>query len=98
MAIWLSGWLSSRAEVSDDQKDRAVGSAPDQPKPPNRGDKESGEVYATAPQVEETRVNFSTRIKSSTRRRVRVYAAAHDLDLQDVVDQALEEYLRRHDG
>lgn len=55
-------------------------------------------MYATAPQAEDTRVNFTTRIWSSTRRRARVYAASHDIDIQELVDQALDEFLRRRDA
>ncbi|WP_406257512.1 hypothetical protein [Streptomyces chartreusis] len=48
-----------------------------------------------AAQAEE-RVNFSARVRVSVRRRAKLYAAGHDINLQDLVDQALDDYLRRH--
>ncbi|MER6138306.1 hypothetical protein [Streptomyces sp. NPDC001815] len=44
----------------------------------------------------EERVNFSARVRVSVRRRAKLYAAGHDINLQDLVDQALDDYLRRH--
>ncbi|MGA5824086.1 hypothetical protein ACPC54_40350 [Kitasatospora sp. NPDC094028] len=43
----------------------------------------------------ESRVNFGGRVKESTRKRARMFAAANDVDLQDLLDFALDEYLRR---
>lgn len=40
-------------------------------------------------------VNFGGRVRESLRRRLRIYAASNDLDLQDVLDQALSEFLDR---
>lgn len=54
-------------------------------------------MHATAA-PEDTRVNFTTRIRSSTRRQARIYAAEHDLDIQELVDRALTEYLHRHES
>ena len=44
---------------------------------------------------EDTRVPFSARVRESVRRRARVYAAGHDVNLQDLMDAALDEYLAR---
>jgi predicted HicB family RNase H-like nuclease len=54
-----------------------------------------GEPQNEDPQAEE-RVNFSARVRVSVRRRAKLYAAGHDINLQDLVDQALDDYLRRH--
>jgi predicted HicB family RNase H-like nuclease len=43
----------------------------------------------------EDRVNFSARVRASVRRRAKVYAATHDVNLQDLMDQALDEYLSK---
>jgi hypothetical protein len=40
-------------------------------------------------------VNFGGRVRESTRRRARMYAAANDLDLQNLLDEALDEYLNQ---
>ncbi|MFJ4343552.1 hypothetical protein [Streptomyces sp. NPDC088915] len=44
----------------------------------------------------EERVNFSARVRVSVRRRAKLYAAGHDVSLQDLVDKALDDYLTRH--
>ncbi|MCQ4045815.1 hypothetical protein ACFOSC_27945 [Streptantibioticus rubrisoli] len=46
----------------------------------------------------EERVNFSARVRVSVRRRARLYAAEHDVNLQDLVDAALDDYLTRHNA
>lgn len=43
----------------------------------------------------EERVLISGRVRASVRRRLRLYAAANDENLQDLLDAALDEYLRR---
>lgn len=45
--------------------------------------------------ADEPRVNFGARIRASVRKRARLYAVEHDIDLQDVIDQAIDEYLRK---
>ncbi|MFD8851553.1 hypothetical protein [Streptomyces sp. NPDC059604] len=62
---------------------------PKQDQPENEGT-EAGEP--------EERVNFSARVRASVRRRAKVYAAANDVNLQDLMDEALDEYLKRHGG
>jgi predicted HicB family RNase H-like nuclease len=49
-----------------------------------------------APPAQEALVPFSTRVTESMRRRAKVYAAAKDVGIQDVVQNALEEYLSKH--
>lgn len=46
----------------------------------------------------EERVLISGRVKATTRRRLRIYAAAHDESLQDLLDRALDEFLNRNGG
>lgn len=48
-----------------------------------------------APPEQETLVPFSTRVTESMRRRAKVYAAAKGVGVQDVVQNALEEYLSK---
>ncbi|MFI1734929.1 hypothetical protein ACH40E_38100 [Streptomyces acidicola] len=50
------------------------------------------------PEESEERVNFSARVRVSVRRRAKLYAAQHDVSLQDLVDAALDDYLRRHNA
>lgn len=49
------------------------------------------------PEAEE-RVNFSARVRASVRKRAKLYAAVHDVSLQDLVDAALDEYLSKRDA
>lgn len=51
---------------------------------------------ATPRQEREQLVNFGGRVRESTRRRARMYAAANDVDLQSVLNIALDEFLKRH--
>ncbi|MFC8014144.1 hypothetical protein [Streptomyces cinereoruber] len=53
---------------------------------------------AGAGDAQEERVNFSARVRASVRRRAKLYAAANDVNLQDLVDTALDDYLKRHGG
>lgn len=48
-----------------------------------------------APPRDETRVNFGGRVRESTRKRARLYAVQNDVELQDLLDAALTEYLDR---
>lgn len=49
-------------------------------------------------EVGEERINFSGRVRVSVRRRARLFAAAHDVPLQDILDAALDEYLSKRGG
>lgn len=64
---------------------------PDEPTPTSD---DSGAAGAGA----EERVNFGGRVRASVRLRARVYAASHEMELQDVLDQALDEWLRKRGG
>ncbi|MFE9334880.1 hypothetical protein [Streptomyces sp. NPDC006925] len=57
---------------------------------------QQGEPQQT-PESEE-RVNFSARVRASTRKRAKLYAAGHDVNLQDLVDAALDEYLSKRNA
>ncbi|MGD6757291.1 hypothetical protein [Streptomyces sp. BH105] len=46
----------------------------------------------------EERVNFSARVRVSVRKRAKLYAAGHDMNLQDLMDAALDEYLSKRDA
>ncbi|MFJ8855214.1 hypothetical protein [Streptomyces sp. NPDC102437] len=46
----------------------------------------------------EERANFSARVRVSVRRRAKLYSAGHDINLQDLVDAALDEYLTRRNA
>ncbi|GAA0706814.1 hypothetical protein GCM10009548_94750 [Streptomyces malaysiensis subsp. malaysiensis] len=61
---------------------------PKQGEPQNKATEEDAQA--------EERVNFSARVRVSVRRRAKLYAAGNDINLQDLVDQALDDYLRRH--
>ncbi|WP_328974003.1 hypothetical protein [Streptomyces sp. NBC_00239] len=50
-----------------------------------------------APEAEE-RTNFSARVRVSVRKRAKLYAAGHDVSLQDLVDAALDEYLSKRNA
>lgn len=69
----------------------------DSQRPGERPDEEgeAREAMPTAAPEQDALVPFSTRVKESTRRRARIYAAANDLGIQEVVEAALEEYLRQ---
>lgn len=58
-------------------------------------EQDRGPSMPTAPpRTDEPRVNFGGRIRESVRKRARVYAVQHDVELQDLLDEAIEEYLR----
>ena len=46
----------------------------------------------------EERVLISGRVRASVRKRLRLYAAAHDENLQDLLDRAIDEFLTRNNG
>jgi len=52
-------------------------------------------MTAAAPEVDDPIVQFSGRIPASLRRRMKIAAAAQDLDAQTALRQALEEYLTK---
>ncbi|MFF3061570.1 MULTISPECIES: hypothetical protein [unclassified Streptomyces] len=60
---------------------------------------QQGEPQPQVPDEEpEERVNFSARVRVSVRKRAKLYAAGHDVSLQDLVDAALDDYLTRHNA
>lgn len=66
------------------------------PEPPERRENSADMPAPAAPASSETaRVNLNARVRPATRRRVRMYAAARDADMQDVIDNAIVEYLER---
>ncbi|MEJ8662293.1 ribbon-helix-helix domain-containing protein [Streptomyces sp. MS1.AVA.4] len=48
--------------------------------------------------ADEERVLISGRVRASVRKRLRMYAAANDENLQDLLDRAIDDYLSRHGG
>ncbi|MFD5906542.1 hypothetical protein ACFWHG_34285 [Streptomyces microflavus] len=60
---------------------------------PKQGDPQDQQQPET-----EDRANFSARVRVSVRRRAKLYAAGHDINLQDLVDAALDEYLAKRDA
>ncbi|WP_433573968.1 hypothetical protein [Streptomyces sp. CA-251247] len=48
--------------------------------------------------ADEERVLISGRVRASVRKRLRVYAAANDENLQDLLDKAIDEYLTSRGG
>ena len=52
----------------------------------------------TAAPSTESRVNFGGRVRESVRKRARIYAVQNDVELQDLLDAALDEYLTRRDA
>lgn len=46
------------------------------------------------PHTDEPRVNFGGRVRESVRKRARIYAVQNDVELQDLLEEALDEYLR----
>lgn len=51
------------------------------------------EQEKSAPETED-RVLISGRVRASVRRRMKLYAAGHDVSLQDLLDEALDEFLK----
>ncbi|MDT0478032.1 hypothetical protein RM863_38545 [Streptomyces sp. DSM 41014] len=60
---------------------------------PEQRDQKAGEAAEG-----EERVLISGRVRASVRKRLRLYAAAHDENLQDLLDRAIDEFLTRNDG
>lgn len=54
-----------------------------------------GDDRETSVPADEPRVNFGARIRESVRKRARIYAAEHDVELRDVIDEAIDEYLHK---
>lgn len=59
---------------------------------------DGGEKMPTAAPPTEPRVNFGGRVRESVRKRARIYAVQNDVELQDLLDAALDEYLSRRDA
>lgn len=61
---------------------------------------QQGDQQPQTPETPESdpRVNFSARVRESVRRRARLYAAGNDINLQDLMDKALDEYLARRNA
>lgn len=51
-----------------------------------------------AQEAEEQRVNFGGRVRTSVRYRARLWSVQNEVDLQDLLDEALDEYLTRRGG
>jgi hypothetical protein len=51
-----------------------------------------------APPTVDARVNFGGRVRESVRKRARIYAVQNDVELQDLLDAALDEYLTRRNA
>lgn len=60
---------------------------------PEQRDRTAGEAAE-----DEDRVLISGRVRASVRKRLRLYAAAHDENLQDLLDRAIDEFLTRNGG
>lgn len=65
--------------------------------PPTRRGEVPDEQEQSAPAAED-RVLISGRVRASVRRRMKLYAAAHDVNLQDLLDEALDEFLRNRNA
>ncbi|MFM9735199.1 hypothetical protein [Streptomyces niveiscabiei] len=52
----------------------------------------------TPDQGPEDRVLISGRVRKSVQRRMKIFAAGHDMNLQDLLDEAVDEYLRNRDA
>ena len=81
---------------------RQPATAPALPKAPTTGHparrlREEDPATAPAHSQREQLVNFGARIPESVRRRARMYAVTHDVELQDLLADALVEYLDRHE-
>lgn len=76
-----------------------IGKAPSTGHPARLADPQPQEAVLPTPvrsrQPQEPLVNFGGRVRESLRRRARMYGAANDLDLQDILDRALTEFLDR---
>lgn len=61
-------------------------------RPPRRGQVPTEQAQPD-PDTGDKKVLISGRVRSSVRKRMKVYAAEHDVNLQDLLDAALDEYL-----
>ncbi|MFJ8982670.1 hypothetical protein [Streptomyces sp. NPDC102282] len=61
---------------------------------PPRSSKVPDEQAEQDPKAED-KVLISGRVRASVRKRMKVYAAEHDVNLQDLLDAALDEYLTK---
>jgi hypothetical protein len=66
------------------------------PAPGGEGRVEAVSQTAERDADSEERVQLGARIAKSLHRRLRVYAATEDRDVQDAVAEALDDFLRRH--
>lgn len=62
------------------------------PAVPRRSPGDQGGPAPAAP-VNDARVNFGGRVRESVRKRARIYAVQNDVELQNLLDQALDDYL-----
>jgi len=62
-------------------------------RPPRRG--QVPDEQAEPDPKAEDKVLISGRVRASVRKRMKVYAAEHDVNLQDLLDKALDEYLTK---
>lgn len=63
-------------------------------RPPRRG-QVPDEQAEPDPKAEDKKVLISGRVRTSVRKRMKLYAAEHDVNLQDLLDKALDEYLTK---
>lgn len=95
------------ANDTEPEAPSAVGSVPE----PNNVDEPAAATPPPAPRrqaprrqsqpaapVKEPLVQFGGRIRESTRRRAKIYAAMNDVEMQDLLDEALTDWLERHGG
>lgn len=66
--------------------------------PPRKQTYEGENMPTAAPPTPDLRVNFGGRVRESVRKRARIYAVENDVELQDLLDAALDEYLRNRDA
>ena len=60
----------------------------------NHGEKEDDSMQAPPAPPTEERVALGTKVRASTRKRLRRYAVDAEVEIRDVVDQAIDQYLR----
>ncbi|MGW6412177.1 ribbon-helix-helix domain-containing protein [Streptomyces vinaceus] len=57
----------------------------------------ANEQAKSAP-TDDGKVLISGRVRASVRKRMKLYAAEHDVNLQDLLDEALDEYLSKRNA
>lgn len=77
------------------QPQRRPAAVPELPKAPSTGHPARVERPEPKP-PREPLVNFGGRVPESLRRRARFYAVEYEVDLQDLIATALDEYLAKH--